>query len=124
MRASPASSSCAGPSGRREAIDGLDADVTSIESARSRMEIVPELQRTRFERGIGPGGYDIHSPRVPSVEELTDLLDTAIAAIPARRLWVNPDCRLKTRGYAETVESLDHMIVATRAVRERTAERR
>jgi 5-methyltetrahydropteroyltriglutamate--homocysteine methyltransferase len=104
-----------------EAIDGLDADVTSIESARSRMEVVPELQRNHFGRGIGPGVYDIHSPRVPSVHELTELLDIALAAIPARQIWVNPDCGLKTRGYPETVESLEHMIAATLAVREQAA---
>lgn len=100
-----------------DAIDGLDADVTSIEAARSRMDVVPELERSRFARGIGPGVYDIHSPRVPSVEEVTELLELALGSIPGRQVWVNPDCGLKTRGYAETVSSLENMLEATRAVR-------
>ena len=102
-----------------DAIDGLDADVTSIESARSKMEVVPELERSHFARGIGPGVYDIHSPRVPSVDEVTELLEIALGSIPERQLWVNPDCGLKTRGYAETVSSLENMLAATRAVRAR-----
>jgi len=104
-----------------DAIDGLDADVTSIESARSKMEVVPELERSHFGRGIGPGVYDIHSPRVPSVEEVTELLEIALASIPERQVWVNPDCGLKTRGYAETVASLENVLAATRAVRESVA---
>ena len=104
-----------------DAIDGLDADVTSIESARSKMEVVPELERSHFGRGIGPGVYDIHSPRVPSVEEVTELLDIALASIPERQVWVNPDCGLKTRGYAETVASLENMLAATRVEREKLA---
>ena len=102
-----------------DAIDGLDADVTSIESARSKMEVVPELERSHFGRGIGPGVYDIHSPRVPGVDEVTELLEIALGSIPERQVWVNPDCGLKTRGYAETVASLENMLEATRAVRER-----
>jgi 5-methyltetrahydropteroyltriglutamate--homocysteine methyltransferase len=100
-----------------EAIDHLDADVTSIEAARSRMEVVPELEKEGFGRGIGPGVYDIHSPRVPSVAEVTELLETALGSIPQRQLWVNPDCGLKTRGYAETEESLRNLVTATRTVR-------
>ncbi|TFD05295.1 5-methyltetrahydropteroyltriglutamate--homocysteine S-methyltransferase [Cryobacterium sinapicolor] len=102
-----------------DAIRNLDADVTSIEAARSRMEVVGDIQSHGFDHGIGPGVWDIHSPRVPSVAELTDLLERAVAAIPAGQLWVNPDCGLKTRGYAETVESLHNMIAATRIVRAR-----
>lgn len=101
-----------------EAIDGLDADVTSIEAARSRMEVVADITATGFERGIGPGVYDIHSPRVPSVAEVEGLLAIALAGIPGRQLWVNPDCGLKTRGYEETVASLRNIVEATRAVRE------
>jgi len=104
-----------------DAIDGLDADVTSIEAARSKMEVVPELRSSGFARGVGPGVYDIHSPRVPSVEELTELLEVALGSIPRRQLWVNPDCGLKTRGYDETVQSLENVLAATRAVRERVA---
>jgi 5-methyltetrahydropteroyltriglutamate--homocysteine methyltransferase len=101
-----------------DAIDRLDADVTSIESARSRGEVVPELKRSGFGRGIGPGVYDIHSPRVPGEDEVQELLEAAVANIPQRQIWVNPDCGLKTRGYDETVASLENMLTATRAVRE------
>lgn len=102
-----------------DAIDKLDADVTSIEAARSKMEVVPDIQRSGFGRGIGPGVYDIHSPRVPSVDEVTDLIELALGSIPERQVWVNPDCGLKTRGYDETVASLTNVVAATRAVRER-----
>ncbi len=104
-----------------QAIDALDADVTSIEAARSKMEVVPELRAEGFGRGVGPGVYDIHSPRVPSVEEVTELLEIAVASIPERQLWVNPDCGLKTRGYDETVASLENVLAATRAVRAQLA---
>ncbi len=106
-----------------DAIDRLDADVTSIESARSRGEVVPELKRSGFGRGIGPGVYDIHSPRVPSAAEVQELLEAAVAAIPQRQVWVNPDCGLKTRGYDETVASLENVLAATRAVREKLGAR-
>ena len=102
-----------------DAIRNLDADVTSIEAARSHMGVIRDIRTSGFDHGIGPGVYDIHSPRVPSVAEVTELLETALASIPARQLWVNPDCGLKTRGYAETVESLQNVLAATRAVRER-----
>lgn len=102
-----------------EAIRNLDADVTSIEAARSRMEVVQEIKASGFDHGIGAGIYDIHSPRVPSVDELTTLLETALQSIPERQVWVNPDCGLKTRDYEETVQSLHNMIAATRIVRER-----
>jgi 5-methyltetrahydropteroyltriglutamate--homocysteine methyltransferase len=100
-----------------DAINRLDADVTSIEAARSKMEVVPDIKRSGFARGIGPGVYDIHSPRVPSVGEVTELLEIALASIPNRQVWVNPDCGLKTRGYDETVQSLKNVLGATRAVR-------
>jgi 5-methyltetrahydropteroyltriglutamate--homocysteine methyltransferase len=100
-----------------DAIDRLDADVTSIEAARSKMEVVPDIKSSGFGRGIGPGVYDIHSPRVPSVEEVSELLDIAIGSIPERQVWVNPDCGLKTRGYDETVQSLTNILEATRAAR-------
>ncbi|MCS4276431.1 5-methyltetrahydropteroyltriglutamate--homocysteine methyltransferase [Mycetocola sp. BIGb0189] len=101
-----------------DAINRLDADVTSIEAARSKMEVVPDIERSGFGRGIGPGVYDIHSPRVPSVAEVTELLQTALGSIPQRQVWVNPDCGLKTRGYDETVDSLRNILAATRTVRE------
>jgi 5-methyltetrahydropteroyltriglutamate--homocysteine methyltransferase len=100
-----------------DAIDGLDADVTSIEAARSRMEVVHDLESHGFGRGVGPGVYDIHSPRVPGEQEVTELLSTAVKHVPSRQLWVNPDCGLKTRGYAETEESLRNLVHATRTVR-------
>lgn len=100
-----------------DAIDGLDADVTSIEAARSRMEVVNDLENHGFGRGVGPGVYDIHSPRVPGLNEVRELLDTAVKHVPARQLWVNPDCGLKTRGYAETEESLRNLVAATKEVR-------
>ncbi|MBE7702318.1 5-methyltetrahydropteroyltriglutamate--homocysteine S-methyltransferase [Oerskovia sp. Sa1BUA8] len=103
------------------AIDGLDADVTSVEAARSRMEIVPELSEAGYARGIGPGVYDIHSPRVPSTEEVTDLLELAVKSIDPRLVWVNPDCGLKTRRYEETVASLENLVAATNAVRAQLA---
>jgi 5-methyltetrahydropteroyltriglutamate--homocysteine methyltransferase len=100
-----------------DAIDGLDADVTSIEAARSRMEVVNDLETHGFGRGVGPGVYDIHSPRIPGQAEVTELLGTAVQHVPARQLWVNPDCGLKTRGYAETEESLRNLVAATKEVR-------
>ncbi|WP_248760311.1 5-methyltetrahydropteroyltriglutamate--homocysteine S-methyltransferase [Pseudarthrobacter sp. SSS035] len=100
-----------------DAIDGLDADVTSIEAARSRMEVVHDLESHGFGRGVGPGVYDIHSPRVPGEAEVTELLATAVKHVPSRQLWVNPDCGLKTRGYAETEESLRNLVKATKTVR-------
>ncbi|MBF4463581.1 MULTISPECIES: 5-methyltetrahydropteroyltriglutamate--homocysteine S-methyltransferase [unclassified Rathayibacter] len=100
-----------------DAIDQLDADVTSIEAARSRMDVVHDIERSGFSRGIGPGVYDIHSPRVPSEEEVAELIATALERIPARQLWINPDCGLKTRGYEETVASLRSMVAATEAAR-------
>ena len=101
-----------------EAIDGLDADVTTVEAARSHMEVLDDLAATGFARGIGPGVYDIHSPRVPAAEELTALVRTAAKAVPPRRLWVNPDCGLKTRGYAEVEPALRNMVAAARTARE------
>lgn len=104
-----------------DAINRLDADVTSIEAARSKMEVVPDIKSSGFGRGIGPGVYDIHSPRVPSIEEVSELIEIALGSIPERQVWVNPDCGLKTRGYDETVESLQNVLAATRAAREKAA---
>ncbi|WP_449278696.1 5-methyltetrahydropteroyltriglutamate--homocysteine S-methyltransferase [Leucobacter sp. GX24907] len=101
-----------------DAVDGLDADVTSIEAARSRMDVVEPLGDHGYSRGIGPGVYDIHSPRVPSVEEQAELVRIAASRIPGEQLWINPDCGLKTRGYEETVASLTNLVLAARAVRE------
>jgi len=99
------------------AISALDADVTSVEAARSRMEFVTDLAAAGFERGIGPGVWDIHSPRVPAVAEMTEALSLALRAIEPGRLWVNPDCGLKTRGYAETEPALRNLVAAARQLR-------
>jgi len=101
-----------------DAIAALDADVTSIEAARSRGEVIGDIAASGFAHGVGPGVYDIHSPRVPSVEEVTELLARAARDLPLRQVWVNPDCGLKTRGYDETVASLRNLVAATEAVRE------
>ncbi|MEU4293881.1 5-methyltetrahydropteroyltriglutamate--homocysteine S-methyltransferase [Kribbella sp. NPDC026596] len=98
-------------------IDGLDADVTTIEAARSRMEVLTDLAAVGFRRGVGPGVYDIHSPRVPSTEELTALIQAALATTSAEQLWINPDCGLKTRGYDEVVPALRHLVEAAQAAR-------
>ncbi|MDE3720172.1 5-methyltetrahydropteroyltriglutamate--homocysteine S-methyltransferase [Nocardiopsis sp. N85] len=100
-----------------DGIEALDADVTSVEAARSRMELVEDLGRRGYRRGIGPGVYDIHSPRVPSVEEIEASLRLAVSHIDAGGLWVNPDCGLKTRGYEEAEQALRNMVEAARRVR-------
>ncbi|WKK60629.1 5-methyltetrahydropteroyltriglutamate--homocysteine S-methyltransferase [Corynebacterium sp. P3-F1] len=94
-----------------DAVAGLDADVTSIEAARSKMELLEDIDET-FHAEIGPGVYDIHSPRVPSKEEMVELIKAALDNVPAERLWVNPDCGLKTRGYAEVEPALANMVAA------------
>ncbi len=99
------------------AIASLDADVTSIEAARSHMEILDDLNAVGFDLGVGPGVYDIHSPRVPSVDEIAASLRAALEAVPAERLWVNPDCGLKTRGNAEVAASLRNLVEAAHLVR-------
>ncbi|MGW1610030.1 5-methyltetrahydropteroyltriglutamate--homocysteine S-methyltransferase [Streptomyces sp. NPDC002285] len=101
-----------------QAIDDLDADVISLEAARSHMQVARELAAHGYPREAGPGVYDIHSPRVPSAEEAASLLRTGLKAIPAERLWVNPDCGLKTRGWPETRASLENLVTAARTVRE------
>ncbi|MBJ7902924.1 5-methyltetrahydropteroyltriglutamate--homocysteine S-methyltransferase [Streptomyces sp. DSM 110735] len=104
-----------------QAIDDLDADVISLEAARSHMQVARELAAHGYPREAGPGVYDIHSPRVPSAEEAADLLRAGLKAIPAERLWVNPDCGLKTRGWPETRASLENLVRAARTVREESA---
>jgi 5-methyltetrahydropteroyltriglutamate--homocysteine methyltransferase len=99
------------------AIDDLDADVISLEAARSHMQVARELAGADYPREVGPGVYDIHSPRVPGSAEVASLLRTALRAIPAERLWVNPDCGLKTRGWPETSAALENVVAAARAVR-------
>lgn len=95
----------------------LRGEIADLEAARSRMEVVHDLESHGFGRGVGPGVYDIHSPRVPGEQKVTELLATAVKHVPSRQLWVNPDCGLKTRGYAETEESLRNLVKATQSVR-------
>ncbi|HAT1303843.1 TPA: 5-methyltetrahydropteroyltriglutamate--homocysteine S-methyltransferase [Corynebacterium striatum] len=98
-----------------DAVAGLDADVTSIEAARSRMELLEDID-DKFHSEIGPGIYDIHSPRIPSVAETAELIRAALRNVPVERLWINPDCGLKTRGYDETEASLRNMVLAREEV--------
>ncbi|WP_328867993.1 5-methyltetrahydropteroyltriglutamate--homocysteine S-methyltransferase [Streptomyces sp. NBC_00304] len=100
-----------------QAIDDLDADVISLEAARSHMQVARELAAHGYPREAGPGVYDIHSPRVPDADEAAALLREGLKAIPAERLWVNPDCGLKTRGWPETKASLENLVAAARTVR-------
>ncbi|MFF0742751.1 5-methyltetrahydropteroyltriglutamate--homocysteine S-methyltransferase [Streptomyces sp. NPDC004111] len=105
-----------------QAIDDLDADVISLEAARSHMQVARELAEHGYPREAGPGVYDIHSPRIPSAEEAAALLRKGLEAIPADRLWVNPDCGLKTRGWPETRASLENLVAAARTVRSELPE--
>lgn len=100
-----------------DAIDLLDADVTSIEASRSRMEVIADLAAAGFSRGIGPGVYDIHSPRIPTIDEIAEQLRAALEALPPDRLWVNPDCGLKTRRYPEVTAALTQLVAAARQAR-------
>ncbi|GAB6038035.1 5-methyltetrahydropteroyltriglutamate--homocysteine S-methyltransferase [Fundidesulfovibrio butyratiphilus] len=100
-----------------DAIAALDADVISIEASRSRMELLEAFRVFRYPNEIGPGVYDIHSPRVPSAREMAELLRLASKVIPAERLWVNPDCGLKTRDWPEALAALANMVEAARTVR-------
>ncbi|MFF2513217.1 5-methyltetrahydropteroyltriglutamate--homocysteine S-methyltransferase [Streptomyces sp. NPDC058086] len=100
-----------------QAIDDLDADVISLEAARSHMQVARELAEHGYPREAGPGVYDIHSPRVPGADEAAALLRKGLEAIPAERLWVNPDCGLKTRAWPETRASLENLVTAARTVR-------
>ena len=104
-----------------DAIAELDADVTSIEASRSKMEVLDDLDRADYRRGVGPGVWDIHSPRVPSAEEMAASLRLAVAAVDPGRIWVNPDCGLKTRRYEEVRPALANMVEAARTVRSELA---
>jgi len=104
-----------------EAIAALDADVISIETSRSNMELLGAFATFEYPQEIGPGVWDIHSPRVPPTEEMIALLRKAKAVLPPENLWVNPDCGLKTRGWEETLAALRNMVAAARRLREETA---
>ncbi|RDU24151.1 5-methyltetrahydropteroyltriglutamate--homocysteine S-methyltransferase [Anaerosacchariphilus polymeriproducens] len=98
-------------------IDCMDADVITFEAARSKLIILDTLQATAFETEVGPGVYDIHSPRIPSVDEITKIIRKMIQKINVEKLWVNPDCGLKTRGLEEAAASLKNLVEATEIVR-------
>jgi len=100
-------------------IDNMDADVITFEASRSNLTIIDELNACNFRTAVGPGVYDIHSPRVPSVGEIKEALDKMLAKLPKEKLWVNPDCGLKTRDETETVLSLKNLITAAKEIRER-----
>ncbi len=101
-----------------EQIQQMDADVLLIEAARSRMELLHDWERTGYAQEIGPGVYDIHSPRVPPAEEMVELLEAAARVLPPEQLWVNPDCGLKTRGWPETEAALRNLVQAAKQLRE------
>lgn len=100
-----------------QAIADMDADVITIETSRSNMELLEAFVGFQYPNEIGPGVYDIHSPRVPTEEEMVTLMSKAEAVLPRRNLWVNPDCGLKTRGWEEVKPALIHMVSAAKALR-------
>ncbi|WP_199152888.1 5-methyltetrahydropteroyltriglutamate--homocysteine S-methyltransferase [Chromobacterium sp. ASV23] len=104
------------------AIADLDADVLTVETARSDMALLADLGRFHYRNAIGPGVYDIHSPRVPSADEIRARLQLALRVIPAERLWINPDCGLKTRGWPEAEAALSAMVKVGRELREKLAQ--
>ena len=98
-------------------IAGLDADVITIETSRSEMELLDAFVHFKYPNEIGPGVYDIHSPRIPSVQEMEELLQKAMNVLPVENIWVNPDCGLKTRKWPETIEALKHLVEAAKQMR-------
>ena len=102
------------------AIAAMDADVITIETSRSDMELLEAFRDFHYPNDIGPGVYDIHSPRVPSVEEMSRLMRKALAVIPANRLWINPDCGLKTRAWPEVEAALQNMVAVAKQLRSST----
>ena len=99
------------------AIDDMDADVITFEASRSDLQILDSLKENHFETEVGPGVYDIHSPRVPSVEEIVKSLGIMLTKVDKEKLWINPDCGLKTRGVPETDASLRNMVEAAKHIR-------
>jgi 5-methyltetrahydropteroyltriglutamate--homocysteine methyltransferase len=100
-------------------IEAMDADVISIETSRSGNELLKVFETVGYKQEVGPGVYDIHSPRVPSVDEMVKQIELLLQVLPARQLWINPDCGLKTRGWAEVEPSLKNMVEAVKVVREK-----
>ncbi|AKV55278.1 5-methyltetrahydropteroyltriglutamate-- homocysteine S-methyltransferase [Bifidobacterium actinocoloniiforme DSM 22766] len=107
-----------------EDIDAMDADVISFEASRSDLTVLDAIQAAHFETEAGPGVYDIHSPRIPSQGEIEERINLILGKMDAGKVWINPDCGLKTRGEAETWPSLEHMVAAAKAVRARLAVER
>ncbi len=105
-----------------KAIDDMDADVITFEASRSDLEILDALKENHFKTEVGPGVYDIHSPRVPSVEEIKTALYKMLEKIDRSKLWVNPDCGLKTRGTDETNKSLKNLVSAAEEIRKENSE--
>lgn len=103
-------------------IDAMDADVISFEASRSNLKILDSLKKQHFETEVGPGVYDIHSPRIPSISEVKATINQILRKIDSSKIWVNPDCGLKTRGIKETKASLINVIEATREVRQQLKE--
>ena len=103
-----------------EWVAAMDADVISIEASRSKMALLSAFSDFDYPNEIGPGVYDIHSPRVPSADEIEKLLVRAAKVIPAERLWVNPDCGLKTRDWPEVMDSLKNMVQAAKRLRDKS----
>ncbi|WP_336779992.1 5-methyltetrahydropteroyltriglutamate--homocysteine S-methyltransferase [Paenibacillus illinoisensis] len=101
-----------------DSIEAMDADVISIETSRSHGELIHSFELNTYNLGIGLGVYDIHSPRIPSVEEMTTMIERALRVLDPKLFWINPDCGLKTRGHEETVASLRNMVQATQIARE------
>jgi 5-methyltetrahydropteroyltriglutamate--homocysteine methyltransferase len=102
-----------------EAVAELDADVITIETSRSDMELLKAFEGFNYPNDIGPGVYDIHSPCIPTVNDIIDLIDKAAKFIPVNKLWINPDCGLKTRGWQETQLALQNMVKAAAMLREK-----
>jgi 5-methyltetrahydropteroyltriglutamate--homocysteine methyltransferase len=100
------------------AIAAMDADVITIETSRSNMELLDSFEDFKYPNDIGPGVYDIHSPNVPDIAWMVNLMKKAGARLPHERLWVNPDCGLKTRAWPETEAALVAMVQAARTLRE------
>ena len=103
-------------------IAALDADVISIEASRSKMELLRAFLTFHYPNEIGPGVWDIHSPRMPSADEMLQLIRAAMKVIPSERLWVNPDCGLKTRRWEEVIPALKNLVAAARSARESAAK--
>src|SRR5690606_60498 len=100
-----------------DSIAALDADVISIETSRSAMELLDAFVEFKYPNEIGPGVYDIHSPRIPNKDEMVKLLKKALNVLDAKQVWVNPDCGLKTRGWDEVKPALVHMVEAAKSLR-------